>query len=193
MGMVVAPIGFIAGLVPNGLIATVEPAAALVLVDVTLITEGESATAVGEQFTLVPGVVGSCASGGEARVVAGAPGTVEAEKRLVNGLGPPRGDDTIAPGVVGIPNSVVPMVDICAIQLLLPSKNTIIAKKIRTSITPASVGLVRHEPTGSGCGATLAPSTRSTAGLRTTWSPDLMPCSTTTCFPRSRAIEIFCR
>jgi hypothetical protein len=114
MGMVAAPIGLIAALVPTGLIAAVELAAALVLVDVTLITEGERATAVGEQLTLVPGMVGSCASGGEARVVAGAPGTVEAEKRLVNGLGPPRGDETIAPGVVGTPNSVVPTVDICA-------------------------------------------------------------------------------
>ena len=106
----------------------------LIWLEVTLITEGESGTASGEQLTLVPGIVGSCASGGEAKVVAGAPGTVAAEKRLVNGLGPPKGDDTIAPGVVGIPNAVVPMVDICAIQQpLLLSKVTITAHKTRMS------------------------------------------------------------
>jgi hypothetical protein len=132
MGIVVAPIVPITALAPTELIAAVEPATALVLVAVTLITEGESATAVGEQVTLVPGMVGSVASGGEARVVAGAPGTVAAEKRLVNGLGPPSGDDTIAPGVDGIPNSVVPMVDICAIQLPL-NKIPSTTPKIRMS------------------------------------------------------------
>ena len=145
LDMVVDPTGLIAGpgidmVVPTGLVAAAEIdvgragfAEKLVLVAVTLITDGESSTAVGEQFTIVPGMVGSCASGGEARVVAGAPGTVAAEKRLVNGLGPPKGDDTIAPGVVGIPNAVVPMVDICAIQQLLLSKVTIIAPKVRMS------------------------------------------------------------
>jgi hypothetical protein len=133
VGMAVAAIGLIAVLVPIGVIAAAELAETPVLVEVTLITDGESSTAVGEQFTLVPGIVGSCASGGEVRVVAGAPGTVAAEKRLVNGLGPPKGDDTIAPGVVGTPNAVVPMVDICAIQQLLLSKVTIIAQKIRMS------------------------------------------------------------
>jgi hypothetical protein len=95
-------------LAPTGLTVT------LVVVDVTLMTEGESSATNGEQFTVVPGIVGSCANGGAVRVVAGAPGTVAAEKRLVNGLGPVRGDDTIAPGVVGIPMAVVPTVDICA-------------------------------------------------------------------------------
>jgi hypothetical protein len=110
-----------------------ELAEAPVFAGVTLITDGESTTAVAEQFTLVPGIVGSCASGGEAKVVAGAPGMAAAEKRLVNGLGPPKGDDTIAPGVVGIPSAVVPTVDICAMQQLLLSKATIIAQKIRMS------------------------------------------------------------
>ena len=133
VGVVVAPTGLIPVLVPTILVAAVGLAATLVLVEVTLITDGESVTAVGEQLRLVPGIVGSCASGGDARVVAGAPATVTAEKRLVNGLGPPRGDDTIAPGVVGIPNAVVPMVDICAIQLLLLSKINIVPQKIRMS------------------------------------------------------------
>jgi hypothetical protein len=85
-----------------------------VVAEATLSWDGDSATTSGEQLTLVPGSVGFCANGGEASVVAGAPGTVKAEKRLVNGLGPLSGDETIAPGVVGTPNSVVPMVDICA-------------------------------------------------------------------------------
>jgi hypothetical protein len=118
---------------PIGLIAVIGLADALVFVGVTLSTDGESSTVVGEQFTLVPGIVGSCANGGEASVVAGAPGMVAAENRLenglgpvkgddtiapgvaaVNGLGPVRGDDTIAPGVVGIPMAVVPRVETCA-------------------------------------------------------------------------------
>lgn len=100
----------------------------LVLVEVTLATDGESSTSVGAQFTLVPGIVGSCASGGEARVVAGAPGTVVAENRLVNGPGPASGDDTIAPGVVGIPIAVVPMVETCARQLPELSRNRAVAQ-----------------------------------------------------------------
>jgi len=84
------------------------------VVAVTLMTEGERTTAVGEQLKLVPGMVGSVASGGEAKVVAGAPGIVDGEKRLTNGPGPPRGDETMAPGVVGMANCVVPIVDICA-------------------------------------------------------------------------------
>jgi hypothetical protein len=100
-------------LAPRGVIAVVGSAETVVL-DVTLITDGENSAVAGEQFTLVPGRVGSCASGGDARVVAGAPGTVAAEKRLVNGLGPASGDDTIAPGVVGSAIAVVPIVDTCA-------------------------------------------------------------------------------
>jgi hypothetical protein len=99
---------------PNGPIVAVGLAGTAVLVDVTLCTEGESSTTMGEQLTLVPGIVGFCASGGEASVVAGAPGTVAAEKRLENGPGPVSGDDTIAPGVVGSAIAVVPMVDTCA-------------------------------------------------------------------------------
>ena len=67
-------------MLPNGLIIAVGLAEALLLVEVTLSTDGESSTAVGEQLTLVPGSVGSSASGGEAKVVAGAPGIVAAEK-----------------------------------------------------------------------------------------------------------------
>jgi hypothetical protein len=98
---------------PTGLIVTDELADGVVAA-VTLITEGERATVVGEQFRLVPGIVGSVASGGEASVVAGAPDTVEGENRLTNGPGPPSGDETMAPGVVGIAICVVPMVDIWA-------------------------------------------------------------------------------
>jgi hypothetical protein len=76
-----------------------------------------------EQLTLVPGVVGSSASGTGARVVSRAPGSVAAEK----GLGPVSGDDTIAPGVDGIPIAVVPMVETCAKQGPPPSSDTIIA------------------------------------------------------------------
>jgi hypothetical protein len=110
------------------LIAAGGLAEALVFVEVTLSTDGESSTSVGAQFTLVPGSVGSCASGGEARVVAGAPGTVAAEKRLVNGPGPDSGDDTIAPGVVGIPIAVVPMVETWARQLLPLSRSAAVAE-----------------------------------------------------------------
>jgi hypothetical protein len=107
---------------PVGPIEAVGLAETVVVADVTLITDGESSAANGEQLTLVPGVVGSCANGGAAKVVAGAPGMVAAEKRLVNGLGPVRGEDTIAPGVVGSPIAVVPTVDICARQLSQLSK-----------------------------------------------------------------------
>jgi hypothetical protein len=117
-GMLIVP-AMVAGAIgivmePNGLIVAVGLAGTAVLVEVTLCTEGESSTAKGEQLTLVPGIVGSCASGGEASVVAGAPATVAAEKRLENGPGPLSGDDTIAPGVVGSAIAVVPMVDTCA-------------------------------------------------------------------------------
>ena len=58
----VVGVAFVPGIVemaPVGLIADVRLAEALVLVAVTLITDGESSTAVGEQFTLVPVSVGS--------------------------------------------------------------------------------------------------------------------------------------
>jgi hypothetical protein len=66
----------------------------------------------GPHVTTVPGVVGSRASGTGASVVSGAPDWVAAE----NGLGPFKGDDTIAPGVDGRPMAVVPMVETCARQ-----------------------------------------------------------------------------
>jgi hypothetical protein len=108
---------------------------ALVFVDVvTLITDGEIVNVGAEQFTLVPGMVGFSASGGAAKVVTGAPATVAGENRLVNGPGPPRGDDTIAPGVVGIPIWVVPRVETCARELPPPRESIVITqKKIRMS------------------------------------------------------------
>ena len=110
-----------------------------VVVAVTLITEGERATAVGEQLKLVPGMVGSVANGGEASVVAGAPGTVDGEKRLTNGPGPLSGDETMAPGVVGIAICVVPNVDIWARHGPPPSKSIArLARKIRIfEVAPA--------------------------------------------------------
>jgi hypothetical protein len=71
------------------------------------------------QLMLVPGVVGSRASDNGASVVSGAPDWVAAE----NGLGPLSGDDTIAPGVDGIPIAVVPMVETCAMPAVLPSNS----------------------------------------------------------------------
>jgi hypothetical protein len=65
-----------------------------------------------EQLTTVPGVAGSEASGTGASVVSGAPGCAVAE----NGLGPLRGEVTIAAGVDGRPMAVVPMVETCARQ-----------------------------------------------------------------------------
>jgi hypothetical protein len=101
-----------ARLPPREVIAVLGLAETVVLADVTLITDGESSCVAGAQFTLVPGRVGSSARGGAAKVVAGAPGTVADEKRLVNGLGPAKGDETTAPGVVGSAIAVVPTVDI---------------------------------------------------------------------------------
>jgi hypothetical protein len=68
------------------------------------------------QVTTVPGVVGSEANGTGASVVSGVPGSVAAE----NGLGPLSGEVTIAPGVVGSPIAVVPMVETCARLTLQP-------------------------------------------------------------------------
>jgi hypothetical protein len=113
---------------PAGLVDVVGLGVMPVVADVTLMTEGESSATNGEQFTVVPGIVGSCANGGAAKVVAGAPGTVAAEKRLVNGLGPVSGDETIAPGVVGRPIEVVPTVDICARQLPQLSRSIVVAQ-----------------------------------------------------------------
>lgn len=113
---------------PMALVAAAGFAETVLVVAVTLATDGESSTSVGAQFTVVPGNVGSCASGGEARVVAGAPGTVEAEKRLVNGLGPVSGEDTMAPGVVGMAMAVVPMVETWARQLLLAARRAAAAQ-----------------------------------------------------------------
>jgi len=73
------------------------------------------------QVTTVPGVVGSEASGTGASVVSAAPGWVVAE----NGLGPLSADVTIAPGIDGSPIAVLPMVDICARQVLQPNSRAV--------------------------------------------------------------------
>ena len=75
------------------------------------------------QVTTVPGVVGSEASGTGASVVPGEFGWVVAE----NGLGPLSADVTIAPGIDGSPIAVLPMVDICARQVLQPNSRAVAA------------------------------------------------------------------
>ncbi len=78
-------------------------------------TIGVAGTGIGDvdgvaQTTTVPGVVGSEASGTGASVVSGTPGSVVAE----NGPGLLSGEVTIAPGTVGRPIAVVPIVETCA-------------------------------------------------------------------------------
>jgi hypothetical protein len=110
------------------------------VVGIALVVTGADEVAcagIGEQLTLVPAVVGSSASGTGASVVSGAPGCVAAE----NGPGLVRGDDTIAPGVDGIPMAVVPMVETCAIQALPPSRNAIIAPRKDRIATDSLVSL----------------------------------------------------
>ncbi|MET0707434.1 MAG: hypothetical protein ABWY82_11425 [Tardiphaga sp.] len=75
------------------------------------------------QSITAPGVVGSDASGTGARLVSVAPGRVAAE----NGLGPFSGDEITAPGVVGKPIAVVPMVETCARPDRQPSIDSISA------------------------------------------------------------------
>jgi hypothetical protein len=87
----------------------------------------------GAQVTTVPGVVGSEASGTGASVVSGTPDWVVAE----NGLGPLSGDVTIAPGVVGRPIAVLPMVETCAMLALQPaSRIAVVYSKYRIAIPP---------------------------------------------------------
>lgn len=90
-------------------------------------TLGVSGTGVGgvddgAQTTTVPGVVGSEASGTGASVVSGTPGSVVAE----NGPGLLSGEVTIAPGTVGRPIAVVPIVATCASPGAQPNSRTII-------------------------------------------------------------------
>jgi hypothetical protein len=81
-----------------------------------------------EQFSTVPGVVGSEASGTGASVVPGVPGRVVAE----NGLGPLSGDVTIVPGVDERPIAVLPIVDTCAGHASQPaSRITIMSSTFR--------------------------------------------------------------
>jgi hypothetical protein len=81
-----------------------------------------------EQFSTVPGVVGSEASGTGASVVSGVPGCVVAE----NGLGPLSGDVTIVPGVDERPMAVLPIVDTCARHASQPaSRITIMSSTFR--------------------------------------------------------------
>jgi hypothetical protein len=139
-----------------------------------------------EQVTTVPGVVGSEASGTGTRVVSGVPVWVVAE----NGLGPLSGEVTIAPGVVGRPMAVLPMVETCARQAEPPSSNMLVVNSTRRIASrlpsPACPDYVFRT-------ATLSPSARFTIGLRTTSSPGLTPSCTSTSLPKSRAIVIFCR
>ena len=86
-----------------------------------------------EQVTTVPGVVGSEASGTGASVVSAAPGWVVAE----NGLGPLSAEVTIAPGVDGSPIAVLPMVEICARQVLQPNSRAV-AVNIKRRMASAS-------------------------------------------------------
>jgi hypothetical protein len=85
-----------------------------------------------EQITTVPGVVGSEASGTGASVVSGVPGWVAAE----NGLGPLSGDVTIVPGVDGRPMAVLPMVETCARQALLPASRMAVVNSKRSIAFP---------------------------------------------------------
>jgi hypothetical protein len=89
-----------------------------------------------EQITTVPGVVGLDASGTGASVVSGEFGWVSAE----NGLGPLSGDVTIAPGVVGIPIAVLPMVETCARQALQPVSKmaVVVISKCRIAIASSA-------------------------------------------------------
>jgi hypothetical protein len=87
-----------------------------------------------EQVTTVPGVVGSDANGTGASVVTAVPGWVIAE----NGLGPLSGDDTIAPGVVGRPMAVLPMVETCAEQAPAPASKIAIVANIKRCIAMIS-------------------------------------------------------
>ena len=98
--------------------------------------EADNVDAVGGgQVTTVPGVVGLEANGTGASVVSGVPGWVAAE----NGLGPLSGDDTMAPGVDGIPVAVVPMVEICArLALQIASRIATVSRKRRIPILPSS-------------------------------------------------------
>jgi hypothetical protein len=81
-----------------------------------------------EQFSTVPGVVGSEASGTGASVVSGVPGCVVAE----NGPGPLSGDVTIVPGVDERPMAVLPIVDTCAGHASQPaSRITIMSSTFR--------------------------------------------------------------
>jgi hypothetical protein len=109
-GLATVPDGVAGTLVVMG--GLIVPGAADVDVTVTVGVAGVISPDGGAHVTTVPGVVGSRASGTGASVVSGAPDWVAAE----NGLGPFKGDDTIAPGVDGRPMAVVPMVETCARQ-----------------------------------------------------------------------------
>jgi hypothetical protein len=147
-------VGVDAVVIMLGLNAAIALPAVVVLANaaiegVTPSTDGEIACAAeGEQFTLVPAIVGSCASGTGAKVVTGVFCSVAAEKKLEKGLGPFRGDETMAPGVVGRPIAVVPIVETCARQLPLPSRRAnsaysrYISARLRTDRNRAAVGKI---------------------------------------------------
>jgi hypothetical protein len=103
------------------------------------VTIGVAGSGIGDadgaaQTTTVPGVVGSEASGTGASVVSGAFNTVVAE----NGPGLFKGEITIAPGTVGRPIAVVPVVATCALLGELPnsSRANIVATIVRIITKP---------------------------------------------------------
>lgn len=123
------------GIVPNG-VAGVDPVV-LPIAD-TVGVAGAICPVGVAQVTAVPGVVGSEANGTGASVVSGVPGRVAAE----NGLGPLSGDVKIAPGVVGSPKAVVPMVETCPRLVLQPNSRAAAAVNSKHRMMRPSSALI---------------------------------------------------
>jgi hypothetical protein len=123
------------GMVPNG-VAGVDPVV-LPIAD-TVGVAGAICPVGVAQVTAVPGVVGSEANGTGASVVSGVPGRVAAE----NGLGPLSGDVKIAPGVVGSPKAVVPMVETCPRLVLQPNSRAAVAVNSKHRMMRPSSALI---------------------------------------------------
>ena len=122
-------------MVPNG-VAGVDPVV-LPIAD-TVGVAGAICPVGVAQVTAVPGVVGSEANGTGASVVSGVPGRVAAE----NGLGPLSGDVKIAPGVVGSPKAVVPMVETCPRLVLQPNSRAAAAVNSKHRMMRPSSALI---------------------------------------------------
>jgi hypothetical protein len=123
------------GIVPNGA-AGVDPVV-LPIAD-TVRVAGAICPVDVAQVTAVPGVVGSEASGTGASVVSGVFGSVAAE----NGLGPLSGDVKIAPGVVGSPKAVVPIVETCPKLVLQPNSRAAAAVNSKHRMMRPSSALI---------------------------------------------------